>query len=78
MDLAIISDAEKGLETARITRLLASCLGFAPLIFDLETSFGFKDLMELCKPVWNAVDADPDLPDKLVEWIIVKIAVFLY
>ncbi|XP_022783821.1 E3 ubiquitin-protein ligase rnf213-alpha-like [Stylophora pistillata] len=67
VDLAIISDAEKGLETAKITRLHASCLGFAPLIFDLETSFGFKELMEICKPVWNAVDADPELPDKLLE-----------
>ena len=73
----MISD-EKGLESARISCFHYSCLRFAPLIFDLETSCGFKDLMETCKPVWNAVDADPDLPDKLVKGIIVKIAVFLY
>ena len=66
VDLAIISAGETDMETARITCLHASCLGFAPLIFDLEPSFGFSDLMRICEPVWNAVDADPKLPDKLV------------
>ena len=66
MDLAIISAGETDMETARITCLHASCLGFAPLIFDLENSVGFSRLMRICEPVWNAVDADPKLPEKLV------------
>ena len=66
MDLAIISAGETDMETARITCLHASCLGFAPLIFDLENSVGFNRLMRICEPVWNAVDADPKLPEKLV------------
>lgn len=73
----MISD-EEGQAAAIISCFQYSCSRFAPLIFDLETSCGFKDLMETCKPLWNAVDADPDLPNKLVKWIIVKIAVFLY
>ena len=66
MDLAIISAGETDMETARITCLHASCLGFASLIFDLENSVGFSRLMRICEPVWNAVDADPKLPEKLV------------
>ena len=73
----MISD-EEGQAAAIISCFQYSCSRFAPLIFDLETSCGFKELMETCKPLWNAVDADPDLPNKLVKWIIVKIAVFLY
>ena len=64
--MAIISAGETDMETARITCLHASCLGFAPLIFDLENSVGFSRLMRICEPVWNAVDADPKLPEKLV------------
>jgi len=66
VDLAIISAGEADMETYKITCLHTSCLGFAPLIFDLEPTFGFEELMEACKPVWNAVDADPTLPKKLV------------
>ncbi|KAK2555497.1 E3 ubiquitin-protein ligase rnf213-alpha [Acropora cervicornis] len=65
VDLAIISAGETDIETARITCLHTSCLGFAPLIFDLEPSFGFNELMTKCDPVWSAVDTDPTLPDKL-------------
>lgn len=66
MDLAIISAGETDMETARITCLHTSCLGFAPLIFDLKPSFGFDALMTTCEPVWSALDADPTLPKKLV------------
>ena len=66
VDLAIISAGETDIETARITCLHTSCLGFAPLIFDLKPSFGFNELMTTCDPVWSAVDTDPTLPEKLV------------
>ena len=69
VDLAIISAGETDMETTRITCLHTSCLGFAPLIFDLKPSFGFDDLMRTCEPVWTAVDADPTLPTKLV-WLL--------
>ena len=66
VDLAIISAGEADVETSKIMCLHTSCLGFAPLIFDLEPTFGFEKLMRACEPVWNAVDADPALPKKLV------------
>ena len=66
VDLAIISAGETDMETARITCLHTSCLGFAPLIFDLKRAYGFDELMRTCEPVWNAVDTDPTLPKKLV------------
>ena len=71
VDLAIISAGETDMETTRITCLHTSCLGFAPLIFDLKPSFGFDKLMSTCEPVWSAVDADPTLPDKLVGLVMV-------
>ncbi|XP_068694646.1 E3 ubiquitin-protein ligase rnf213-alpha-like isoform X2 [Montipora foliosa] len=67
VDLAIISAGETDTETARITCLHTSCLGFAPLIFDVKPSFGFNTLMKTCKPVWDAVESDPKLPDKLID-----------
>ena len=76
MDLAIISAGET--ETARITCLHTSCLGFAPLIFDLKSSFGFDELIKTCEPVCNAVDADPSLPTKLVCLLIVWHDVFMF
>ncbi|CAH3029473.1 unnamed protein product, partial [Porites evermanni] len=75
VDLAIISAGEADMETHKITCLHTSCLGFASLIFDLQPTFGFEKLMRACEPVWNAVDADPTLPEKLVatsrqlEWL---------
>ena len=77
MDLAIISAGETDMETARIACLHTSCLGFAPLIFDLKPSFGFNDLMRICEPVWSAVDADPTLPDKLVDCCAIAITTVL-
>ena len=65
VDLAIISAAETDIETARITCLHTSCLGFAPLIF-VKPDFRFDDVMKACKPVWDAVESDPHLPQKLV------------
>ena len=71
MDLAIISAGETDMETARITCLHTSCLGFAPLIFDLKSSFGFDELIKTCEPVCNAVNVDPSLPTKLVCLLVV-------
>jgi len=77
VDLAIISAGETDMETTRITCLHTSCLGFAPLIFDLQPSFGFDELMRTCEPVWSALDADPTLPKKLVGLGIVLLPLIL-
>jgi len=70
VDLALISAGESDMETDRISSLHTSCLGFAPLIFDLKESpehkVTFERLMKACDPVWKAVEADQRLPQKLV------------
>ena len=59
------------METDRISSLHTSCLGFAPLIFDLKESEGrrvsFDQLMNACDPVWKAVETDEMLSKKLVK-----------
>ena len=59
------------METDRISSLHTSCLGFAPLIFDLKESgkerVDFDQLMNACDPVWKAVETDQMLPRKLVK-----------
>ncbi|XP_068731195.1 E3 ubiquitin-protein ligase rnf213-alpha-like [Montipora capricornis] len=71
VDLALISSGESDMETDRISNLHTSCLGFAPLIFDLketeEHKVNFDQLIEACEPVWNAVKADERLPQKLFD-----------
>ena len=70
VDLALISAGESDMETGRISSLHTSCLGFAPLIFELKESeehkVNFDQLMKACDPVWKAVEADKTLPKKLV------------
>ena len=70
VDLALITAGESDMETDRISSLHTSCLGFAPLIFDLKEtkdhSVSFDQLMKACDPVWKAVEADKTLPKKLV------------
>ena len=70
VDLALISAGESDMETDRISNLHTSCLGFAPLIFDLretkEQKVTFDQLMRACEPVRKALEADGTLPKKLV------------
>ena len=76
VDLALISAGESDMETDRISNLHTSCLGFAPLIFDLveteEYKVGFDQLMKACDPVWKAVEMDQMLPQKLVRNILME------
>lgn len=70
VDGALISTGESVLETDRISNLYTSCLGFAPLIFDLKETdthkVDFAQVMIACESVLNDVEADPRLSQKLV------------
>ena len=72
VDLALISAGESDMETDSISSLHTSCLGFAPLIFDLKESeeqrVNFDRLMNACDPVWKAVETNQELPRKLVKY----------
>ena len=78
VDLALISAGESDMETDRISSLHTSCLGFAPLIFDLRESedqkVNFDDLIKACDPVWKAVETDHTLPQKLVSALVIFIS----
>jgi hypothetical protein len=66
VDLAMISAGEDDMEIDRISSMHTSCLGFGSLIFRYRTGHGFGGLMQLCQPVWQAVDANPSIQQKLV------------
>ena len=66
VDLAMISAGEEDREIDRISIMHTSCLGFGSLIFGYRPEHGFDDLMQLCAPVWQAVDANPTIGKKLV------------
>ena len=66
VDLAMISAGEDDMEIDRISCMHTSCLGFGSLIFGYKSDHGFNELMLICKPVWHAVDANPNIGQKLV------------
>ena len=66
VDLAMISAGEDDMEIDRISYMHTSCLGFGSLIFGYRTGHGFNELMRLCQPVWQAVDANSSIEEKLV------------
>ena len=69
VDLAMISAGEDDMEIDRISCMHTSCLGFGSLIFGCNENLGFKELMKLCKPVWQVVDANPTINAKLVSFV---------
>ena len=66
VDLAMISAGEGDMEIDRISRMYTSCLGFGSLIFGYRKEHGFKELMKLCEPVWQAVDGNSRISETLV------------
>ena len=68
VDLAMISAGEEDMEIDRISYMHTSCLGFGSLIFGYKPDHGFSELMRLCQPVWQAVDANPNIEEKLVSY----------
>jgi hypothetical protein len=68
VDLAMISAGEDDMEIDQISCMHTSCLGFGSLIFGYRPDHGVNELMRLCKPVWQAVDANPRIEEKLVSY----------
>ena len=62
----MISAGEDDMEIDKISCMHTSCLGFGSLIFGCNENLGFKQLMKLCEPVWQAIDANPNIEHKLV------------
>ena len=66
VDLAMISAGEDDMAIDNISCMHTSCLGFGSLIFGYTPDHGFKEIMRLCEPVWQAVDVNPSIKEKLV------------
>ncbi|KAK3585590.1 hypothetical protein CHS0354_036776 [Potamilus streckersoni] len=65
VDLASISAGEGDMEIDKVNCLHAAITGYAPLIFDLKKNSDYRILLEKCRMVWDALEADPNLPQKL-------------
>ncbi|XP_053396009.1 E3 ubiquitin-protein ligase rnf213-alpha-like [Mercenaria mercenaria] len=65
VDLAFMSAGDEPINIARVQCLHSAVTGYAPLIFDLKPTSGYKDLLQHCTVVWKELDANPKLPAKL-------------
>ncbi len=54
------------MEIAKVNCLHSATTGYAPLIFNLEKECDSKMFLEKCQEVWKELDANPNLPEKLV------------
>ena len=69
VDLAMISAAGQGdMEIAKVSCLHAAATGYAAFIFDLPQNADFKVFYKQCQEVWKNLEADPALPQKLVNF----------
>ena len=69
VDLAMISAAGQGdMEVHKVSCLHVAATGYAALIYDLPTNADFKVFYKQCQEVWKNLEADPGLPQKLVNF----------
>uniref|UniRef100_A0A8C3WRW7 E3 ubiquitin-protein ligase RNF213 n=1 Tax=Catagonus wagneri TaxID=51154 RepID=A0A8C3WRW7_9CETA len=75
VDLASISAGENDIDVDRVAYFHDAVQGYAPLLYDLDTSAGFGEFMQHLKELWKALDNDPNLPKKMcdsarnLEWL---------
>ncbi len=70
VDLAMITASGQGdVEVQKVRCLHGATMGYAPLIYDLDPEKStFEDFYHYCETVWKALEADPNLPQKLVRY----------
>ncbi|XP_053308819.1 E3 ubiquitin-protein ligase RNF213 [Spea bombifrons] len=75
VDLASISAGENDMDVDRVACFHDTVLGYSSLLFELKTDFGFDKLMGCFNKLWNALENDQNLPNKLrdsarhIEWL---------
>ncbi|XP_012041857.2 E3 ubiquitin-protein ligase RNF213 isoform X4 [Ovis aries] len=75
VDLASISAGENDIDVDRVACFHDAVQGYAPLLYELDTSAGFDEFMQHLKELWKALDNDHNLPTKLrdsarnLEWL---------
>ena len=67
VDLAMITAHGQGdMEVHKVKCLHAAATGYSSLIYDLKPDISFERFLDLCRSVWRSLEADPELPTKLV------------
>ncbi|XP_043761210.1 E3 ubiquitin-protein ligase RNF213-like isoform X2 [Cervus elaphus] len=75
VDLASISAGENDIDVDRVACFHDAVQGYAPLLYELDTSAGFDEFMQHLRELWKALDNDHNLPTKLrdsarnLEWL---------
>ncbi|XP_058262202.1 E3 ubiquitin-protein ligase rnf213-beta isoform X1 [Hemibagrus wyckioides] len=64
-DLASISAGENDLEIDRLRSFQDAVSGYSPLLYSLREEAGFEEFIARAQEVWDAVQKDEKLPEKL-------------
>ncbi|XP_060586365.1 E3 ubiquitin-protein ligase rnf213-alpha-like [Ruditapes philippinarum] len=67
VDQAFMSAGDEPINIARVQCLHSAVTGYTPLIFDLDENCGYKELLNLCAVVWKELEANPFLPEQLLD-----------
>ncbi|XP_067343642.1 E3 ubiquitin-protein ligase rnf213-beta isoform X4 [Channa argus] len=67
VELASISAGENDTEIDQVACFHDAVMGYAPLLYSLSTTAGFKEFMKCARQVWDTQSRDEKLPDKLRE-----------
>lgn len=68
MELATISAGENDADIDRLASFETAVMGYGPLIYSLSENAGFEKFMDHAKQVWDTLDKDEKLLDKLVSF----------
>lgn len=66
MDLASISAGENDTEIDRLANFQDAVSGYSPLLYSLHETAGFEEFIGLAQEVWDTLQKDEKLPEKLV------------
>lgn len=66
MDLATIPAGENDVDTDRIANFESAVMGYSPLLYSLPNHAGFEEFIICAQQVWDALDKDEKLIEKLV------------
>ncbi|KAA0724978.1 E3 ubiquitin-protein ligase rnf213-beta [Triplophysa tibetana] len=65
MDLATIPAGENDVDTDRIANFESAVMGYSPLLYSLQNRAGFEEFIKCAQQVWDTLDKDEKLMDKL-------------
>ncbi|XP_052426303.1 E3 ubiquitin-protein ligase rnf213-beta [Carassius gibelio] len=67
MELATISAGENDADIDRLASFETVVMGYGPLLYSLPENAGFEEFIDCAKQVWDTLDKDKKLVDKLVD-----------